>query len=60
MLRKNPKKKKMMTRQTQTNRSESQKDNFDYIEEIKRLKDLLDCGAITQEEYDTKKAKLLQ
>ena len=50
----------MMTRQTQTNRSESQKGNFDYIEEIKRLKDLLDCGAITQEEYDTKKAKLLQ
>ena len=31
-----------------------------YIEEIKALKQLLDIGAITQEEFDTKKAKLLE
>ena len=29
------------------------------IEEIKQLKELLDIGAITQEEYDRKKAELL-
>ena len=33
--------------------------NMDYIEEIRRLKELLDCGAITQEEFDTKKKQLL-
>ena len=32
----------------------------DYIDEIKRLKELLDMGAITQEEFDTKKAELLK
>ena len=30
------------------------------IEDIKRLKELLDMGAITQEEFDTKKTELLQ
>ena len=33
--------------------------SMDYIDEIKRLKELLDCGAITQEEFDAKKKKLL-
>ena len=33
--------------------------NYDYIEEIKRLKELLDCQAITQEEFDHKKKELL-
>lgn len=31
----------------------------DYIDEIKALKELLDCGAITQEEYDAKKKEIL-
>ena len=30
-----------------------------YSDEIKQLKDLLDSGAITQEEYDTKKTEIL-
>lgn len=30
-----------------------------YIEEIKKLKDLLDAGIITQEEFDAKKKQLL-
>lgn len=30
-----------------------------YYEEIKQLKELLDSGAITQEEYDTKKNEIL-
>ena len=33
--------------------------SMDYIDEIKRLKELLDCGAITQEEFDAKKKQLL-
>lgn len=33
--------------------------NMDYIEEIRRLKGLFDCGAITQEEFDAKKKQLL-
>ena len=45
-------------RQVETN--QTSRGNLDYIEEIKRLKELLDCGAITQEEYDAKKTKLLE
>ena len=33
--------------------------NTDYIDEIKRLKELLDCDAITKEEYDAKKKEIL-
>ena len=33
---------------------------LNYIEEIKQLKELLDCGAITQEEYDKKKKEILE
>lgn len=33
--------------------------NFSVAEEIKKLKELLDSGAITQEEFDRKKASLL-
>ncbi len=29
------------------------------LDEIKKLKELLDCGAITQEEFDSKKKELL-
>ena len=35
------------------------KQNLAYIEELERLKKLLDCGAITKEEYDTKKSEIL-
>jgi hypothetical protein len=33
--------------------------NLECAEEIKKYKELLDCGAITQEEYDRKKTELL-
>ena len=36
-----------------------EKSQSDYITEIKRLKELLDTGAITQEEYDLKKSEIL-
>ena len=39
--------------------SVKQTHNTDYIDEIKRLKELLDCDAITQEEYDAKKKEIL-
>lgn len=32
------------------------KQNFSVAEEIKKLKELLDSGAITQEEFDRKKS----
>ena len=35
------------------------KQNLAYIEELERLKKLLDCGAITKEEYDAKKSEIL-
>lgn len=34
-------------------------DNINNLDEIKKLKDLLDSGAISQEEYDNKKQELL-
>ena len=34
--------------------------NSDYIGKIKALKELLDCGAISQAEFDEKKAELLK
>lgn len=34
-------------------------DVADSVEELKKLKELLDCGAITQEEFDAKKKQLL-
>lgn len=33
--------------------------NFDAADELKKYKELLDAGAITQEEYEAKKAQLL-
>lgn len=36
------------------------KTNGNYIDELKGLKELLDCGAITQEEFDKKKANILE
>lgn len=34
--------------------------NSNYIEELKQLKELLECGALTQEEFDSKKKEVLQ
>jgi len=45
-----------------SNNPQYQKKNvspFSIADEIKKLKDLLDAGAITQEEYDNQKKKLL-
>lgn len=33
--------------------------SYDYIDEIRELKKLLECGAITQQEYDMKKKQIL-
>ena len=40
-------------------KQESRKDKDDNLEQIKKLKELLDLGAITQEEFDAKKKELL-
>ena len=34
--------------------------NSHYIEELKQLKELLDCGALTQQEFDAKKKVVLE
>ena len=34
--------------------------DYSYIDEIKQLKELLDCGALTQEEFDARKKKILE
>lgn len=39
--------------------SSTTSESIDAVEEIKRYKELLDIGAITQEEFDAKKAQLL-
>ncbi|MBP3854923.1 MAG: SHOCT domain-containing protein [Ruminiclostridium sp.] len=46
-------------RQPQIPTSKTSDDSVDDIDMIKKYKQLLDMGAITQEEYDTKKKKLL-
>ena len=46
---------------TDNKSSKTTEDNtLNNMEAIKKLKELLDMGAITQEEFDTKKAKLLR
>ena len=47
------------TIKTSSNEADKKHD-VDYIEEIKMLKELLDSGAITQEEFDAKKKQLLK
>lgn len=44
---------------TEQTKSELVKDTTDSLKGIKALKELLDMGAITQEEFDTKKQQLL-
>lgn len=46
-----------MVKENTNNTSRSSKD--DYIEELKRLKELYDSRAITQEEYEQKKKQIL-
>ena len=46
-------------RQNSVSSTESAKSEFGTAEEIKKYKELLDSGAITQEEYDAKKKQLL-
>ena len=36
------------------------RNSFDRFEEIKKLKELLDCGALTQEEFDVEKKKAIE
>ena len=38
-------------------KEEKTTNNSDYIEELKKIKELLDAGVITQEEFDAKKSK---
>ena len=40
--------------------SKPQPRDMSYIEEIKQLKELLDSGALTQEEYDMLKKEILE
>ena len=42
------------------NKASANSDSTGYIKEIKELKELLDSGAITQEEFDKKKKELLE
>lgn len=44
---------------TGTTQSQSQQTNVDIPEELKKYKELLDSGVITQEEFDAKKHQLL-
>ncbi len=39
--------------------TQPQADSFSVADEIRKLKELLDCGALTQEEFDAQKKKLL-
>ena len=48
----------LMKRQTEIPNTNNEI-NTNYIDELKKLKELLDLGAITQEEYDIKKSQLL-
>ena len=51
-------KQKQQTLQQATNQTITN-NKTDYIDEIKRLKELLDCGALTEEEFTAKKKQLL-
>lgn len=44
---------------SKTTESKNINDDFSKADEIKKLKDLLDSGALTQEEFDQQKTKLL-
>lgn len=50
---------KQRLKETRAEKAPSVKDTSDNFEQIKKLKELLDMGAISQEEYDLKKQELL-
>ena len=50
---------KAMTNTSTAPTSKVEKDMFDVADEIRELKDLLDDGILTQEEFDAKKKQLL-
>ena len=55
-------KKRINKKEKETNKennSKTETNNSAIIEDIKKFKELLDMGAITQEEYDKKKKQLL-
>ena len=49
-----------MTAHLRAKKSLEKHENFCIMETIKKLKELLDMGAITQEEYKSKKAELMK
>lgn len=49
-----------MTEHLRAKKSLEKHENFCIMETIKKLKELLDMGAITQEEYKSKKAELMK
>jgi len=50
----------IIARQTKSSaKEEKTTNNSDYTEELKKIKDLLDAGIITQEEFDAKKKQIL-
>lgn len=49
----------IMQRQRESQPARQQPDQHDAVEQIKKYKELLDLGAITQEEFDSKKQDLL-
>ena len=50
---------KLLIKRQDEKPQKKKEDNSDYIEELKKLKELLNDGIITQEEFDKKKKELL-
>lgn len=59
-VRPNDKSSAQVTEPIKVNRRTDNHSNSAEIETIKKYKELLDCGIITQEEFDEKKKKLLR
>ncbi|WP_270264475.1 SHOCT domain-containing protein [Lactococcus formosensis] len=50
---------KLVTSQSIDTNEPTADNNLSAADELKKFKELLDLGAITQEEFDTQKAKIL-
>ena len=50
---------KAMAKTTSSPAAKQEKDMYDVADEIRELKDLLDDGILTQDEFDAKKKQLL-